>query len=291
MSSQGLKRRVERVLARHAPRGTNRVTVLCYHSIHPTASYASATPRLFAEHLEWLSQNCNVVPLRRLLSKPATAADDRPLVAITFDDGIWDNHTYALPLLLEAGLTATFFITTGLIDADPSVLRTFCRLYGASAADVRGMSWSEVEEMRLAGMEIGAHTHTHPSLTRVSGEDVAAEMRLSKAILEERLQSSVTSFAYPFGKPRIHFSDATKELARQTGFEAAVAIHYRGVRVTDDLFGIPRFAVTGDSIEVLAGKVYGRLDVLGWWQGTAPSRLSRLTAVDPAVSAESHDKA
>lgn len=265
--------------------------MLCYHSIHPSAPYASATPGLFAEHLAWLGQNCTVVPLRRLLSPPLAPEDDRPVVAITFDDGIWDNHTHALPLLQAAGLSATFFLTTGLIEARPSVLRTFSLLYGAPQADVRGMSWSEVGDMHKAGMEIGAHTDTHPSLTRIEPGAVEAEMRMSRDILEERLQSPVTSFAYPFGKPRIHFSEGTKEAARRAGFERAVAIHYRGVRVSDDPFSIPRFAVTADPVDVLAGKVLGRLDILGWWQAQAPARLSRMTAVDPAVSTGQHDGA
>jgi peptidoglycan/xylan/chitin deacetylase (PgdA/CDA1 family) len=142
--------------------------------------------------------------------------------------------------------------------------------------------------MHEAGMEIGAHTHTHPSLTRVSVEVARDELRRSKSILEDRLQVPVTSFAYPFGKPRVHFSGDTMRLAESVGFERAVAIHYRGVHSTDSPFSIPRFAVTSDSLKILAAKVDGRIDPLGWWQGCAPARLSRMTANDPADSMLDH---
>ena len=35
------------------PPATNRKVILCYHSIHPTARYASATPSEFGDHLDW----------------------------------------------------------------------------------------------------------------------------------------------------------------------------------------------------------------------------------------------
>ncbi len=36
---------------------------------------------------------------------------------ITFDDGYRDNHATALPILKREGVTATFFVATGFIDA------------------------------------------------------------------------------------------------------------------------------------------------------------------------------
>jgi hypothetical protein len=48
--------------------------------------------------------------------RPALPARRRPgLVALTFDDGWADNHGALLPILREYGITATIYVTTGLM--------------------------------------------------------------------------------------------------------------------------------------------------------------------------------
>src|SRR5437870_3556674 len=97
-----------------------RVVVLCYHSIHPTKSFASATPVVFSQHLDWLAERCDVVPLAQIVRGGATEARARPAVVITFDDGYLDNYEYAFPILASRGLPATFFVTVGLLEKDPA---------------------------------------------------------------------------------------------------------------------------------------------------------------------------
>jgi peptidoglycan/xylan/chitin deacetylase (PgdA/CDA1 family) len=256
--------------------------VLCYHSIHPSLPFASARPELFQRHLRWLRTHCEVVPLRSLSTHARPSNGAKPVVAITFDDGYEDNYTYAFPLLKEAGTPATIFLTTGLIDADPDVIRTFCDLYQVAPKAVIGLSWPQIEEMRQDGVEFGAHTHTHPNLSFIGAARALMEIRTSKDILEEHLREPVVSFAYPFGRWGIHFDVGTVEVVAELGFERAVAVHYRDVRLGDSPFRIPRFAVTNDDVDLLAAKVYGKLDVLGLWQQWAPLPIARLTADDPS---------
>ena len=88
-----------------------RAVILCYHSVHPRAPYASASPDLFARHLDWLVTNADLVSLSDVC---LSSGQDRARVAITFDDGFEDNHTYARPLLQAHNVKATFFLTTGV---------------------------------------------------------------------------------------------------------------------------------------------------------------------------------
>jgi peptidoglycan/xylan/chitin deacetylase (PgdA/CDA1 family) len=62
------------------------------------------------------------------------------------------------------------------------------------------MDWSGVEELRLAGWEIGAHTMTHPDLTRLPVGEVREELQAGRHSIEQRLGVEVVTFAYPYGK-------------------------------------------------------------------------------------------
>jgi peptidoglycan/xylan/chitin deacetylase (PgdA/CDA1 family) len=48
--------------------------------------------------------------------------------------------------------------------------------------------------------EIGAHTLTHPDLTRLPPDRVRQEILESKARIEDGIGAPVSSFAYPFGR-------------------------------------------------------------------------------------------
>lgn len=260
-------------LSRSDPR--ERIVVLTYHSIHSAKSFASASPELFEQHIEWLAGYCDIVSFGGVVGALGDMDRPRPAVAITFDDGYADNHEHALPILQKYGVSATFFLTTGLIDREPEVIAHYQELQMASADEVAAMSWSQVKEMREAGMEMGGHTRTHPNLTQVPPATALLELSESKQILEERLQEPVSYTAYPFGRPKHDFTTTTMDLARQSGYQAAATINYRGVRPGDDPFAIPRFAITGDSLEILKAKVFGRLDLVGRYQQGAPQWVSR----------------
>ena len=288
----GTKSRIENFLAASFPATsrTRRIVVLCYHSVHPSNRIRSATPGLFERHLGWLAEHCDVVPFSSIRPAMTENTSRKPIVALTFDDGYEDNHRVALPILTRLGLPATIFVTTGLIDQDPTVTRRFAKVWHASPDDVRGMTWDQVEETRAAGIEIGAHTRTHPILGDLDDHRAEEEIAGSKRTIEDHLGVRVTSFAYPFGTPREHFTGRTIDLVSELGFGSAAAIRYRGVRPGDDPFCIPRFAVTEDPVDVLAAKVAGRLEVIGLWQTYDPRTLTRPIArrlADPDRSSPS----
>lgn len=117
---------------------------------------------------------------------------DRSLV-ITFDDGYRSVYEKAFPLLQAHNLTATVFLTVGADATKP----TGClpTLNGMPMLD-----WSEIREMHRWGIIFGAHTQTHPDLTRLSPDHIEAELYNSKNIVEDALGAPVNCFAYPFGR-------------------------------------------------------------------------------------------
>jgi peptidoglycan/xylan/chitin deacetylase (PgdA/CDA1 family) len=264
-----------------AARGTGRNVVLCYHSIHPAKGFASATPALFAAHLDWLAEHCDVLPLSQIVERMGRTPGEnsgRPAVAITFDDGYADNYEYAMPLLATRDLTATFFLTVGLVEKDPSVVARTQMLRQSGYEAIRPLEWEQVRAMHAAGMEIGAHTWSHPNLAHLNRRAAHDELRSSKEVLEQRLGAPVRSLAYPFGKPKRHFTNVTVAVAAELEYEYACAILFRCVQSRDSKLMIPRFFVTNDSIETLSEKVFGAWDVLGTWQERSPLWAARLVS-------------
>lgn len=80
------------------------------------------------------------------------------------------------------------------------------------------LSWEEVAELdRHPLVTIGAHTHTHPVLTRRAPWTAYREMRTSKRRIEAVLGRKVRHFSYPYGRNNF----LVRRLARLAGFQWA----------------------------------------------------------------------
>jgi len=88
-----------------------------------------------------------------------------------------------------------------------------------SIAD-RMLTWKQIRQMQTAGVSFGAHTMTHPVVSRLE-EDLDWELGESKRILEDRLQRPVLDFAFPFGKNN-ECGDAAIACLVRLGFRSAV---------------------------------------------------------------------
>jgi peptidoglycan/xylan/chitin deacetylase (PgdA/CDA1 family) len=246
-----------------------RRVILCYHSIHPNRPFRSATPEVFAAHLAWLAEHCNVLPLRTLVAQRTSPGDAKPQVAITFDDGYVDNHQFALPLLIAHRIPVTFYVTTGYLDRDPAVMARFAFLRRVSLSKIEPLSWEQVRELAVAGMDIGAHTFSHPNLADLPPEHLVREVAEPKARIERMLGREVESFAYPFGQLNRHVNDAAIAAVQAAGFKTAVTVAGRGVRASDSLFTLPRFFASA-SVEDLASTLRGDRDLVGFIQERIP---------------------
>jgi len=103
------------------------------------------------------------------------------------------------------------------------------------------MSHDQVRSLRRMGMEIGAHTVTHPILTRLDARAAQDEMARSKRELESLLAEPVDLFAYPNGVPTQDYGPQHAALARECGFAAAVSTAWGAASMRSDRFQLPRF--------------------------------------------------
>lgn len=103
------------------------------------------------------------------------------------------------------------------------------------------MRSDQVLALHRGGMQIGAHTRSHPILAKVEDLALRDEIFGGKSDLEALTGSPVTLFAYPNGKPFSDYLANSVSAVREAGFEAAVSTAWGVARPEDDPLQLPRF--------------------------------------------------
>jgi len=151
-------------------------------------------------------------------------------LGISFDDAYLNVVRDGLPVLAEAGFSATVFVIAGRVGGDnrwPGQPVTIPTLELAG--------WSDLERLVRAGWEVGSHGLTHASLTALSGAAAEAELVEARRLLEERLGVDPPLLAYPYG----HADSRVREIAARVHTGACTA--RLALATADDLAG--RFAL------------------------------------------------
>jgi peptidoglycan/xylan/chitin deacetylase (PgdA/CDA1 family) len=99
----------------------------------------------------------------------------------------------------------------------------------------------QVQQLRAAGMEIGAHTVMHPILCKLA--DAAAEQELadSQSTLAALLDEPIRLLAYPNGLPDRDYDMRHVAMARKLGFDAAVTTACGTAGPGADAHQLPRY--------------------------------------------------
>jgi peptidoglycan/xylan/chitin deacetylase (PgdA/CDA1 family) len=147
------------------------------------------------------------------LAARAAAGDARGQAALTFDDGLADNLDALAPLAAE-GVAATIFVVSGWLE-QPYPPAPWTRM----------LTHAELQELAsVPAIEIGAHSATHPDLSRLDYAAAHRELREGKTHLEELLGIPIETAAYPYGRA----TEETARAARDAGFRAACVAGGRG---------------------------------------------------------------
>lgn len=103
------------------------------------------------------------------------------------------------------------------------------------------MRRDQVRSLHAAGMELGAHTVTHPILRTL--DQAAAERQIAdgRDALAEMVGSPVRLFAYPNGRPDQDFDQRDASIVQRLGFDAAVTTAPGVATRRSDRFQLPRF--------------------------------------------------
>ena len=233
-----------------------RVPVLMYHSIStggaPRFRRFTLPAADFAAQIGFLVEN-GYTPLSAaryaaILRGADGSLPARPVV-ITFDDGFADFHREALPILRKHDVPATLYVATAFVEATSGWLRP------EGEQDRPMLTWAQLREIAAAGIEVGAHAHTHADLDAVDPQTARNEIAISQDLLARQLGAPPQTFAYPFG----HYDQCVRALVEAAGFIGACAVRNALSHTGDDPFAIARITIPrGTTIERFATLLQGR---------------------------------
>lgn len=238
-----------------------RVPVLMYHALEDEAHPAGAKDfgeqvyvlqvEQFRRQMEYLKKAGFVALFLEELMEMEQWPDNA--IVLTFDDGHQSNYTLALPILLEFGLKAHFFITTGWLDM-PYFLTI-----------------NQVQALSEKGMQIGSHGVTHKFFTEMKTDEAQEELSKSRDTLQSIIDQPITSFSAPGGR----ITSAPIEIATALGYTVYCTSRVAMMYPKDGIRNIPRFAVrSNDSLKNFVKMVHG--DSLFQFKLTAKSILLNL---------------
>ncbi len=115
-------RRIQRKLRRLTRPWLHRLApsalILLYHRVASREfdpQLLCVTPEKFRAQVDYLRRHYTLISLPELVQALAARAVPRRCVVLTFDDGFADNYLNALPILEQARIPATVFVTSGFI--------------------------------------------------------------------------------------------------------------------------------------------------------------------------------
>lgn len=206
----GIPAVVRRTVAR------SRVSIIAYHDPRPA---------VLERHLGWLARAYTPIPLDRLaeaLHSGDWSGVPPRAVVVTFDDGHRGNAALA-PALRRYGVRATMYAVSGVVGThrhywwtevpgdrrddlkrlpQEERLRALDERHGHTALrdypEPDAVSAGELAAMADV-LDVGAHTRSHPILTRCGDRQSADEIAGSKADVERLTGRPCNHFSYPNG--------------------------------------------------------------------------------------------
>lgn len=213
------------------------VPVLMYHSIATGVTRKfrrfAVDPAEFAAQMEYLAAvGYQAVTAAELAGRRSGPLPSRPVV-LTFDDAYTDFYSAALPVLREHRFRASLYVPTAFVGATTR----FNMSVGEENRAV--LSWRALADVAAEGIELAAHSHTHPQLDRVPDAVISDEVLRSRHLLEDKLGLAVDGFAYPFG----FWNRATRAAVAAAGYRYACAVAELMTAPGDDVLTLPRLTV------------------------------------------------
>lgn len=255
------------------------VVGLCYHGIRESAADDDRTPfanlhviaETFDAQCRMIADTCHPIDLATFCEARVNggALPERP-VLITFDDGYRSVFELARPILLRYKIPAAVFVcsepvrrqrlfwfdavTRALGPAAFEALRAQPSEAWRKAAEehdtpasaapqLAPMTEAQVRQLADDGFAIGVHTASHAPLANAAPNEQRRELESCRSALESWTGRRVDTLAYPFGSPRLDYTDETVSIAASLGFTAGFTTKNDFARASEPALERSRFVV------------------------------------------------
>jgi len=202
------------------------MVVLCYHGIPPVQT------NVFRRQM---------ARIRGRAAAPDCLTDTRfrwgrrLRVCVTFDDAFRQLQSEALPVLEEYGIPCVIFVPTANLASAPR----WSMPNDHPECEQTVMSQAELQAVaQRRGVMLGSHTATHKDLTLLPLEDLARELRESRATLVELTGGHIVDIAFPHGR----YSREVLEASQREGYRRMFTLEPRVARAGQDVVG--RFSMS-----------------------------------------------
>lgn len=222
-----------------AKQTATKVPIIMYHYVRevdkaadPLGWNLSITPTIFEEQLKWLKEQGYVgMHLEDLFDGKVS----EKAVVLSFDDGLEDFYTTALPLLQKYDFTASNAVVTGMVGAHEH------------------MTEKQIRECVAAGIEITSHTVGHIDLSTTNEDEVRRQVTESRDYLENAFGIDVSAFVYPSGK----YNDTVVRVLGEEGYKIALTTQPgESDLIVDDWLLLPRVRIDNrDGLEGFKAKL------------------------------------
>lgn len=235
----------------------HRVSELCRDGM-------TVSPRAFRRQVAAIARTHRIVSIDEagtLFLSGARLA--RPVAAITFDDAYRSVVDEAAPVMAASGIAGTVFVSTGVVGRGARFAHDAS---SAVRAYLPPMEWRDLTALRSAGWSIGAHTITHPRLSRCDGPTLERELAEPIEVINARFGATAVPFAYPFGGME-DITAFARRLVAVLGYSVCLS-DFGGENIAPgDPYRMRRIELGGDHASLAWRVRVGGLDLQSWKPG------------------------
>jgi peptidoglycan/xylan/chitin deacetylase (PgdA/CDA1 family) len=224
--------------------GRLHLPILMYHHVAPINFEARnpdlyVSPEQFELQLKFLKNNgYRTITFDELLAHWDN--DDKlpkKSVILTFDDGFENNYIHAFPLMKKYEAVGTIFPVADFIG------NYYTWSKRKNNPPERLLNWDQILKLHEYGFKFGSHGCTHADLSIFPDKEVFDQLKFSKEILEEKINTKVGVLAYPYGS----FTKRTIEIAIDAGYKCALSTNRGNRHLSKDRYALKRVMIHHDT--------------------------------------------